>query len=45
MSLYDWWYGIIDSWFGITITIGIIAMIGGAVWSVIKSIFGKGQEK
>lgn len=38
MNLYHWWYGIVDSWFGITITIGIIAMIGGAVVSIIKSI-------
>ena len=37
MNIIDWWYSIVNSWFSITITIGIIAMIGGAIWSVIKS--------
>lgn len=45
MNLYDWWYGIIDSWFSITITIGIVVLIGSFVYSIIKNLFGKGQEK
>lgn len=44
MNIVQWWYGIIDSWFGVTITIGVIAMIGGALWSIIKTIFGKGTS-
>ena len=41
MNLVSWWYEIVDSWFSITITIGILAMIVGAVVSIVKSIGGQ----
>lgn len=41
MTIVDWWYSVIDSFFGITITLGIIAMIAGALYSAIKSITRK----
>lgn len=45
MNLYDWWYSIVDSWFSVTITIGIVVLIGSFVYSIIKTIFGKGTSE
>jgi Ni/Fe-hydrogenase subunit HybB-like protein len=45
VNITRWWYSIIDSWFGITITIGIIAMVIGALVSIIKSFGQKGTSK
>jgi len=44
MQIVDWWYGIVDSWFGVTVTIGIIAMIGGALYSIVKTIMQRGSD-
>ena len=38
MNIIHGWYDIVDGWFGVTITIGIIAMIGGALYSIVRTL-------
>ncbi len=46
MDIVNWWYGIVDSWFGVTVTIGVIALIGGALYSIVKTVLqGKSGHK
>lgn len=44
MNIVNWWYSIVDSWFSMTVTIGIAAMIIGVIVSAVKFFGSKGTS-